>query len=337
MVNAPPPGPAGPTADIDTDRRRRPRATAAHTAVLGATARNPLGDLHTLQHLSARLARSLRGVFEPLLRREVRVWADPLSMGRFADYRAERPDRLTAWLPLAMDTTGNGGTGSEGGGGGGTDCHAMAVLDGRFVLELLDLFFGGTGAAATDLPAELSPAAEALMARIGTMMAAPMATAWEPVGRVRFAPARVEASPALIAGFDGEDAAVVTRFGIAPADGRATTLDIIYPVAALKPFAPSLTGKVARAAAAPDPAWRQGLARAAMTVRFPVRSVLAEPIVSLARLMELKAGDVIPISFGPEVPVMVGGDRLGAGTVGTSNGRAAVRLTMLARSPEDFQ
>ncbi len=56
-----------------------------------------------------------------------------------------------------------------------------------------------------------------------------------------------------------------------------------------------------------------------MTVRFPVRSVLAEPVVSLSRLMELKTGDVIPISFGPKVPVMVGGDLLGMGTVGTAN------------------
>ena len=71
-----------------------------------------------------------------------------------------------------------------------------------------------------------------------------------------------------------------------------------------------------------------------MTVRFAVRSVLAEPVVSLSRLMELKTGDVIPISLGPEVPVMVGGDQLGMGTVGTANGRAAVQLTSLARSAE---
>ncbi|WP_375380727.1 FliM/FliN family flagellar motor switch protein [uncultured Sphingomonas sp.] len=333
MVNASPPGSA---AAPDPERRQRQRSAgasrsgkgadggAAHAAALSAN-RNPLGDLHTLQHLSARLARSLRGVFEPLLRREVRIWAEPLSMGRFADYRAERPDGLTAWLPMTMTPIGSDPSG-----------QAMVVLDGRFLLELLDLFFGGNGAAPHELPAELSPAAEALVARVGMMLAAPLAAAWDPVGRVSFAPGRIEPNPALVAGFDGEDAAVVTRFGIAPVDGRATTLDIVYPVAALKPFAPSLTGKVARAAAAPDPAWRSGLTRAAMTVRFPVRSVLAEPVVSLARLMELKAGDVIPISFGPEVPVMVGGDRFGAGTVGTSNGRAAVKLTSLARSPEDY-
>ena len=61
-----------------------------------------------------------------------------------------------------------------------------------------------------------------------------------------------------------------------------------------------------------------GLTRAVMTVKLPVRSVLAEPVVKLSTLMTLQPGDVIPIHFGAEVPVMVGGDRLGTGAVGTS-------------------
>ena len=45
--------------------------------------------------------------------------------------------------------------------------------------------------------------------------------------------------------------------------------------------------------------------------------------------MDLKPGDVIPISFGTDVPVHIGGMPLGMGTVGTSNGRAAIRITKL--------
>jgi flagellar motor switch/type III secretory pathway protein FliN len=60
-----------------------------------------------------------------------------------------------------------------------------------------------------------------------------------------------------------------------------------------------------------------------MGVQLPVRSVLAEPDHVAGMLIELKPGDVIPIEFGADVPVMVAGDRLGTGTVGTSNGHAA--------------
>lgn len=303
------------------DRRERPRQ-AVEPVTLGVANLNPFGDLHTLQHLSARLARSLRGVFEPLLRAEVRTWAEPLAVQRFAHYRAERSSGLTAWLPLSMLPAPG---------------QSLMVLDGRFVLELLDLFFGGTGDAPVELPAEFTPSAEAMIARLGAMIAEPLRAAWEPLARIDFRPGHVESNPALLAGLDADDALVVTRFGVAAGTARPVFLDLVYPVAALKPHAPSLTGKVHGETAAPDPAWRNGITRAAMAVRFPIRSVLAEPIMSLSVLMDLKPGDVIPISFGADVPVMVGGDRLGAGTVGTSNGHAAIRLTSITRPIEDLQ
>jgi flagellar motor switch protein FliM len=73
-------------------------------------------------------------------------------------------------------------------------------------------------------------------------------------------------------------------------------------------------------------------------VPLQVRSVLAEPVVPLTQLLELKAGDVIAIDLVPEVPVMVANRRLGTGLVGTSNGRAAVRLTSFEPiTAEDFR
>ena len=311
-----------------TERRSGARATAVHQGVvhqgiLGPAKLNPFGDLHTLQHLSARLARGLRGVFEPLLRQETRSWAEPLVVQRFADYRAERPDRLTAWLPLAMTSPALPAQG-----------QALVVLDGKFVLELLDLFFGGTGVAPVELPSEFSPAAEAMIARLGTMIAAPLKATWEPLARIDFVGGHPEANAAMLSDLDADDAVIVTRFGLAAGSAKPVHLDIVYPVAALKPHGTALTGKVVGKSAEPDPAWRTELTRAAMHVRFPIRSVLAEPVVKLSMLMNLKAGDVIPISFGPEVPVMVGRDRLGVGTVGASNGHAAVQLTRLTR-PHD--
>lgn len=310
MVNASP-----TTEKVDRRTREREPAAAQATA-LGATKLNPFGDLHTLQHVSARLARSLRPVWEPLLREEVRSFAEPLVVERFADYRSERGDALSAWVPLAM--TPAGGT-------------AWLVIDGRFVLRLLDLFFGGTGGIPAVTPTEFSPAAEAMAARVAALLAAPLGAAWEPLTPARFTVGKVE----TLANVDGDDAVIVTRFGVAAGEAKPIFVDIVYPVAALKPHGASLTGKVLDKAE-PDPAWRTGLTRAAMAVRFPVRSVLAEPVVPIATLMDLKAGDVIPISIAADVPVMVGRDRLGCGTVGTSNGRAAIRLTSLAFPPLPF-
>jgi len=325
MVNGPAPRDSD-AAPAHAGGGRRARAVGAAPS-FGQPKLNPFGDLPTLQHLSARAARLIRPAVEPLLRRELRCWAEPLAVQRFADYRAERGDGLTAWLPLPIAAAGA----AEPAGA------ALAVLDGGFVLEVLDLFFGGTGAAPRPLPAEFSPAAEAVVERLGRALAGPLRTAWEPLARVDFAVGRMDPGGTPPAGIEADDAVVVTRFGLGTGDaGQGSTrdaaagaaLDILYPVAALKPFGAALTGKVVDNPE-PDPAWRTALTRAAMGVGFPVRSVLAEPIVPLSRLMNLQVGDVIPLSIGATVPVFVGADRLGEGTVGTSNGRAAVQLTAL--------
>lgn len=285
-------------------------------AVLGAQKLNPFGDLNTLQHLTARLARGTRPMWEKLLRREVRCFSEPLSVERFADYRAARGDLLTAWLPLSMTPPGT--------------THAWCMIDGRFLMEMLDLFFGGTGAVPLMLPTEFSPSAEAMAARVATLMAGALGTAWEPLTRVGF----VAGKPEQNADLDGEDAVIVTRIGL-DTPGKPVFVDVLYPVQALKTHGATLTGKVLDKAE-PDPAWRNALTRVTMGVRFPVRSVLAEPVVRLSMLMDLKPGDVIPITIAPDVPVMVGRDRLGCGTVGTSNGRAAIRLTSLANPDAEF-
>src|SRR3546814_18184187 len=79
----------------------------------------------------------------------------------------------------------------------------------------------------------------------------------------------------MLADLDADDAMVVTRFGIAAGDGEHRRLDLVYPVAALKPHTLSLTGKVPTQSAEPQPEWRTGLTRAELKVTFPVRSVLA--------------------------------------------------------------
>ncbi|TGX53209.1 flagellar motor switch protein FliM [Sphingomonas gei] len=314
MVNVP--------SDTGTaERRERPRAGAAHAPALGSANLNPFGDLVTLQHLCARLAKALKPVFDGVLRADLRCWAEPLAVQRWADYRAERGHGLTAWQPLVM---------------GNARARVQLALDVTLVLEMLDAFFGGDGEAPNPLPVDFTPAAETLVARLATMLATPLEAAWEPLTRVAF---RAEgANLATLPELAGDDPVIVTRFGIAIGERKPAFIDILYPVAALKPHGAALTVKVHGLPAEVEPEWRSGLTRAVMGVRFPIRSVLAEPVVPLGLLLDLKQGDVIPIDFGPEVPVMVASRRLGTGLVGTANGRAAVRLTQLEPlCEEDFR
>lgn len=312
MVNA---SETTPSATGSGERRERARAAAAAPASLGLANPNPFGDLHTLQHLTARLARAWKPLVEPFYRAECRTWAEPLSVERLADYRAARGDALAAWLPLPC----------------GHEAAMQAVFDGALVFELLDLFFGGAGRAPAALPKDFSPAGVAMVERLGRLLVPALTAAWEPVTRLDFALGVVEANPPALRGVDADDAVIVTRLGFAAGKDEPRFVDILYPVAALKPHHEQLTRKVHARTPEVAPAWRQNLTRAVMNVRLPVRTVLAEPILPLARLLELKVGDVIPIGLGEHIPVMVGRDTLGVGTVGTASGKAAIQLHALRR------
>jgi len=295
-------------------------AAARNAHVLGGATRNSLGDLHALRHLGGHLARSMRGAFEPLLRRQPRVTAEPLSILRFDDYLDARPDTLSSITLVGMAPL-NG--------------QAMIVLDGALILEMVDLFFGGTGVVPDPLPTEFTPTADAMIARTTAVLTERLARAWGELAEIDFRVGKTEANPAMLSHIDADDRIVITRFHMALSETRSSVIDILYPVAMLKPIAPILSAKVQSTRSGGDPAWMGSLTRAVMNVKLPVRSVLAEPIIPLSRLMNLKAGDIIPISFGPEVPLLVADNRFARGAVGAANGRAAIRVNCIEKSEDE--
>lgn len=292
---------------------------AAPAHAFGGAKPNPLGDLQALQHLGQHLARSMKTVFEPLLRRQPKIAAEPVAIKRFDDYLADRDAGLAIHTLVTMAPLGG---------------QALIVLDGAFILEMLDLFFGGTGALPNPMPIEFTPAAEAIAARANEGLCVQLGAAWGAVAEIEFRAGRSETNPAMLPSPDGDELVVVSRFILSLSENRHTPIDIVYPVAALKPIAPSLGAKV-QAKRGGDPAWLGGLTRAVMNVRLPVRSVLAEPVIPLAQLMSLKPGDIIPISFGPEIPLLVADNKFARGAVGAANGRAAIRVNRIEQLDED--
>lgn len=287
------------------------RGSAQHAPVLGSASANPLGDLQALAHVNQHLARSLRTLFEPLLRQGVKVTAEPVAVERFDDYLKGWGGGLTSVTLIGMAPLSG---------------QAMLVLDGALTFRLVDVYFGGPGLAPNPLPVEFTPTAEAMIARVANGFVDRLAAGWAELAEIGFTLGRTEANPAMLSNINGEDRVVRTRFVLTIGEGRPVSVDLLYPAASLKPVAPILSSKVQSRRQEEDPAWRNKLTRIAMTVKLPVRSVLAEPVIPLAQLMSLKTGDIIPISFGPEIPLLVSNNRFARGAVGASNGRAAIRL-----------
>lgn len=76
-----------------------------------------------------------------------------------------------------------------------------------------------------------------------------------------------------------------------------------------------------------------GMAAPFAEVPLPLHVVLAGFDLSLARLQTLGPGDMIPLTMGRQVPLMVGESVLAHGAVGTAEDRMAIRLTRFPQTP----
>lgn len=134
----------------------------------------------------------------------------------------------------------------------------------------------------------------------------------------------------LTAGDEWHPAATATARSVAPPRQQRFTLDIAAQRCAL-----DIAVALASPAALPGtPAsWAADLRRVIDHVAFPVRAVLFETRLPLAKAAQLRPGDVLPIETPRDVGLRVGAYRLAAGTVAPGDdGGHLVTIRASARS-----
>jgi len=283
--------------------------------VLGEEAFRPTARLAGLERIGERLARRIRTVVEPYSRAKAQVTAEPLETLRFEAFRAGLPAFTSLNLYRLRPLKGN----------------VLVVIEPDFVASMVDAFYGGTGAARRPRASEFTPTEERVLGRLADATIEKLVEAWAEI--VSLAPTLVsrETNADYASLVRGDEAVVIQRLRIVPGQGRTSTLSIIYPLAALRAHESQLAAKVHADAGPADTEWRARMEQALDQVQLPVRSVLARPELSVAQVMALKPGDVIPITLDPKVPLIVANRRLASGTIGEREGRVALMIEHVER------
>lgn len=203
----------------------------------------------------------------------------------------------------------------------------MLCFPAPLVAALVDSFYGGDGAVDARRTS-LGAAEQRLFGRIATQAADAIAAAWAPMADLAPGPPTCQFGTDEVTFAKPADLVLVQSFEISFGESRGGTIEIVYLQTALRAL-PGLRGTVTGPAPEADPVWRQRLSDAVMQSRLPVRTVIARPNVSLARLMSLAPGDLIPITLPARVPLTVAGRLLAHGTIGEANGRAALKIDHL--------
>ena len=265
--------------------------------------------LPALDRLNDRLAKRLRELFEPILRGKPAVEADPAVMRPLRDWQAEQPSFLALSLYGFKPLKGVLGV----------------AIPADFVSRLVDFYYGGAGTAMGPAANEFTRTEERLAGRISDGLVTMLADTWKEVAPLEplLKGRETNVGAARIAGPD--EGVVVCRFTIAAPGGKPAKLDILFPAAALRSVEGALATRTEEGCARGSE-WRAQLSGALADVRIEARTVLARPELTLSELVQLKVGDVIPVSIPASVPLLVEGRTVATGSIGEQDGKAALRI-----------
>lgn len=285
-------------------------AAEAQPFVFGQDGPRPAERLSGLERMGEKVARALRPAIEPIARARVSVTCGPLELRTFQEWQDEQPDFSALTLYRLRPLKGG----------------MLVQIDANFIASLVEIFYGGTpGTNVNRKPGDFTASEELLLNRLLDKISTILASHWNDVTPVELAFGARETNVAHIPFLRGDEMVVVQKFtvaaGIAP-----TVIPVVYPLSMLRPIEEKLEARVHDEDLAANQDWRWRLGQALSQVSLPVRSVLARPEISVAELLALKPGDVIPINLQPRTPLLAGSRRIADGVIGEQDGRAALMI-----------
>ncbi len=279
---------------------------------LGSESLRPGARLAGLDRIGERVARRLRDVFEPFARLKPKVEAEAALTSRFETWRDALPEFTSLSLYRLRPMKGG----------------MLIAITPEYVSRLVDAFYGGTGGApiAVARKREFTAAEERLLGRLTDAITGAVVEVWKEIVVLEPTLASRETNSGYASLVRGDEAVVVQRFSVSGGGPGATSIDLVFPLIAMRAYEAQLAAKIHAEAGPVDGEFRYRMAKALENVSFPVRSVVARPTLSVSELLSLKPGDVIPITLSPRVPLIVGNRRLAEGTIGEQEGRAAFQI-----------
>ena len=285
------------------------RGGQARTFTFGTGSAQPSPALPALDRMNERLARRMRDLIEAFLRVKPKVDAEPAVTRQLGSWQAEQNDfiglSLYSFKPLK-----------------GT---LLVSVPSEFVSRLVDVFYGGTGAAPMVQAREFTKTEDSLLGKLSDQIAASFAAVWREIAHIEPQLRSRETNIAYTRVGSPDEPVVVCRFTIVPPGGKPAAIEIAFPAAALRTVESALVAQ-GEDGCTRGAEWRAQLNAAVGDVRIEARTVLARPELNLSELMQLKVGDVIPVSIPALVPLLVEGRTVAVGSIGEQDGKAALKI-----------
>lgn len=248
------------------------------------------GRMPTLEMINERFARYTRISMFNLLRHSADVAVGGIKIIKFGEYVH------TLYVPTSLNlikVRPLRGT-------------ALFILDAKLVFKLVDNFFGGDGRHAKIEGREFTPTELRVVQLVLKQVFIDLKEAWANVLPVEFEYVNSEVNPSLANIVSPSEVVVVNSFHI-ELDGGGGELHITMPYSMIEPIRDQLDAGFQSDVNDLDDRWVTALRQDVLDCNVNLNCKIAEREIQLRDLVDLEAGDVIPIDL-PENHVLTAND-----------------------------
>ncbi|MDB6089971.1 MAG: flagellar motor switch protein FliM [Gammaproteobacteria bacterium] len=267
------------------------------------------GRMPTLEMINERFARLFRVSLYNLLRRSPEISVAPIAVKKFSEYvhtlHVPTNMNLVKMNPLR-----------------GT---ALIVLDPKLVFAVVDNFFGGTGRHAKIEGREFTATEYRIIHMLLRNVFADLHEAWSHVAALEVEYLQSEINPHFANIVSPSEIVVITSFHV-ELDGGGGELHVTMPYAMIEPLREVLDSGMASDRVEKDERWMVCLREEIEDAEIELTTLLGRTSVTLAELVNLKAGDILTCDFTGKVLVLAEDVPVFRGSFGLSRGQQAVKF-----------
>ena len=267
------------------------------------------GRMPTLEMINERFARYTRISMFNLLRRTADVSVGGIQIQKFGEYVH------TLYVPTSLNMVKFRplrGT-------------ALIILDAKLVFKLVDNFFGGDGRHAKIEGREFTPTELRVVQMVLEQAFIDLKEAWRAVMDIDFEFINSEVNPSMANIVSPSEVVVVSTLHV-ELDGGGGELHITMPYSMVEPIREVLDAGLQTDTDERDDRWVNSLKEDVMDAKVHLECDIARRDINLREIVDLKDGDILPISMPEFYTVSANGVPVFNAMLGQSNDKLALKL-----------
>lgn len=284
----------------------------------GAQDRITRGRIPTLDMINERFVRSVRVSMFNMTGQETEISATGVKMLKFTDYIQQLPMPVSLNLITVSPLRGTG----------------LCVIDSDLVYSTVDTFFGGDGRFKANIAErEFTAAENRIVQLLLDIYFKDMKEAWKPVMDLDFKYNSTEINPQFANIVGPTEVVVISTFKV-DINGSNGEFEFALPYSMLEPLREILDAGINGEKASVDQRWTNTVKQEIQNVIIEINSTMAQTKLTIGEVLDLNAGDVIPIKMPELVTVRASDIPVFRGILGNSNGKNSVQFVEPVTRPD---